>query len=78
MERRAFLTGTGALLLAGPLAADAQPAGTPVKIGVLSSLGPHFVRDSASSAGTREETSLSKCGSRMESSTDSPVSLGSC
>jgi len=35
MDRRAFLAGTGAVLLAAPLAAEAQQAGIPRRIGVL-------------------------------------------
>jgi putative tryptophan/tyrosine transport system substrate-binding protein len=37
MERRTFLAGTGAVLLAAPLAAEAQQAGKVYKIGYLSS-----------------------------------------
>ena len=37
MDRWAFIGSLTAGLLAAPLAVDAQPAGTPVKIGVLSS-----------------------------------------
>ena len=36
MDRRTFLAGTGAVLLAAPLAAEAQPAGKVVRIGLLS------------------------------------------
>ena len=36
MERRTFLAGSGAVLLAGPLAAEAQPVGKVYRIGVLS------------------------------------------
>ena len=36
MERRAFLAGTGAVLLAAPLATEAQQAGKVVRIGLLS------------------------------------------
>jgi putative ABC transport system substrate-binding protein len=36
MDRRAFLAGTGAVLLAAPLAAEAQQAATVVRIGFLS------------------------------------------
>jgi hypothetical protein len=35
MERRTFLTGAGAVLLAAPLAAEAQPARKVYKIGSL-------------------------------------------
>jgi putative ABC transport system substrate-binding protein len=35
MDRRRFLAGTGALLLAAPLAAEAQPAGKMYRIGML-------------------------------------------
>ena len=35
MDRRAFLAGTGAVLLAGPLAAEAQPAGKVPVVGIL-------------------------------------------
>ena len=35
MERRTFLAGTGAVLLAAPLAAEVQPAGKVTRIGVL-------------------------------------------
>ncbi len=35
MERRTFLAGTGAVLLATPLAAEAQPAGKAYRIGWL-------------------------------------------
>jgi|SRR4030095_12194186 putative ABC transport system substrate-binding protein len=35
MDRRTFLTGTGAVLLAGPLAAEAQQAGKVYRVGVL-------------------------------------------
>ena len=37
MDRRAFLAGTGAVLLAAPRAADAQPAGRVARVGVLAS-----------------------------------------
>jgi ABC-type uncharacterized transport system substrate-binding protein len=40
MDRRTFLTGTGAVLLAAPLAADAQQAGKVYRIGVLSTTSP--------------------------------------
>jgi putative tryptophan/tyrosine transport system substrate-binding protein len=40
MDRRAFLAGTGAVLLAAPLAAEAQQAGKVYRIGVLSTTGP--------------------------------------
>jgi hypothetical protein len=33
MDRRAFVAGTGAVLLAAPLAAEAQPAGKVWRIG---------------------------------------------
>ena len=36
MERRAFLAGTGAVLLAAPLAAGAQPGGKVPRVGYLS------------------------------------------
>jgi hypothetical protein len=35
MERRTFLAGTGAVLLAAPLAAEAQQAGKVARIGYL-------------------------------------------
>src|ERR1700682_6843116 len=35
MKRRAFLAGTGAVLLSAPLAADAQPTGKVPRIGFL-------------------------------------------
>jgi len=35
MDRRTFLAGTGAVLLAAPLAAEAQPAGKVWRIGYL-------------------------------------------
>src|ERR1700682_6659264 len=35
MKRRAFLAGTGAVLLSAPLAADAQPTGKIPRIGFL-------------------------------------------
>jgi putative ABC transport system substrate-binding protein len=37
IDRRTFLAGTGAALLAAPLAAEAQPAGKPVRVGWISS-----------------------------------------
>src|ERR1700747_2967245 len=40
MERRAFLAGTGAVLLAAPLAAEAQQAGKVPRIGFLSLTSP--------------------------------------
>jgi hypothetical protein len=40
MDRRTFLTGTGAVLLAAPLAADAQQAEKVYRIGVLSTTSP--------------------------------------
>jgi putative ABC transport system substrate-binding protein len=40
IDRRTFLAGTGAVLLAGPLVADGQQAGKVYRIGVLSSGGP--------------------------------------
>ncbi len=40
MNRRAFLAGTGALLLVAPLAAEAQRPGKVYRIGVLSTAGP--------------------------------------
>jgi len=39
MDRRAFLAGTGAVLLAAPLAAEAQPAGRVHRVGHLSGSG---------------------------------------
>jgi hypothetical protein len=39
IDRRTFLAGTGAVLLAAPLAAEAQPAGKVWRIGYLSA-GP--------------------------------------
>ena len=36
MDRRAFLAGTGAVLLAAPLAAEGQPAGKVYTVGLLS------------------------------------------
>ena len=41
MNRRAFVAGTGAVLLAAPLAAEAQPAGKPPRIGLLTSSVVH-------------------------------------
>jgi len=35
IDRRTFLAGTGAVLLAAPLAGEAQPVGKPIRIGVL-------------------------------------------
>jgi len=35
IDRRTFLAGTGAVFLAAPLAAEAQPAGNPARVGVL-------------------------------------------
>jgi putative tryptophan/tyrosine transport system substrate-binding protein len=40
INRRTFLAGTGAVLLAAPLAAEAQQAGRVYRIGVLSTAGP--------------------------------------
>ena len=40
MDRRTFLAGTGAVLLAAPLAAEAQQAGRVVRIGLLSTGAP--------------------------------------
>ena len=40
IDRRAFLAGTGAVLLAAPLAADAQQAGKVPRIGFLSLTSP--------------------------------------
>ena len=40
MDRRTFLAGTGAVLLATPLGAGAPPAGKVYRIGVLSTGGP--------------------------------------
>jgi putative tryptophan/tyrosine transport system substrate-binding protein len=40
IDRRTFLAGTGAVLLASPLAADAQPAGKVPRIGFLRSTSP--------------------------------------
>ena len=43
MERRAFITGAGAVLLAAPLAVEAQQRGKVWRIGVLSTAdGPHW------------------------------------
>jgi putative ABC transport system substrate-binding protein len=47
MDRRAFLAGTGAVLLAAPLAAEAQPVGRVPRVGYLSALsrsGPQVQR----------------------------------
>src|SRR5713226_7936804 len=44
MERRAFLAGTGAVLLAAPLAAEAQPAGKVPVIGLLDHGAPDAAR----------------------------------
>jgi hypothetical protein len=35
MERRAFLAGTGAVVLASPLAAEAQRSGKVYRVGIL-------------------------------------------
>ena len=40
MDRRTFLAGTGAVLLAAPLAVEGQQAGKVYRIGVLSTTGP--------------------------------------
>ena len=40
MNRRTFLAGTGAVLLAAPLAAEAQQSAKMYRIGVLSTAGP--------------------------------------
>jgi putative ABC transport system substrate-binding protein len=40
IDRRAFVVGIGAVLLASPLAAEAQQAGKVYRIGILSSTGP--------------------------------------
>jgi putative tryptophan/tyrosine transport system substrate-binding protein len=40
MDRRTFLAGTGAVLLAAPVAAEAQPAGKVPRIGFLSPASP--------------------------------------
>jgi ABC-type uncharacterized transport system substrate-binding protein len=47
MDRRTFLASTGAVLLAAPLAAEAQPAGKIYRIGVMfvGSVGPHEYLD---------------------------------
>jgi putative ABC transport system substrate-binding protein len=43
MDRRTFLAGTGAVLLAAPLAAQAQTVGTVRRIGVLGGMTPEHV-----------------------------------
>ncbi len=76
MDRRAFLTGTGAMLLAAPLAAEAQPArkvhmseySKPVPR-LSRSLRP-FGRDCEISDTSRDETSFLNIDGRKESSTD--------
>jgi len=40
VDRRTFLAGTGAVLLAAPLAVEGQQAGKVYRIGVLSTTGP--------------------------------------
>ena len=67
IDRRTFLVGTGAVLLAAPLAAEAQSAGKAPRIGYLSmfsSSNPypparHSGKDCTTSAGSRVRTSLS-------------------
>ena len=54
MERRAFLTGTGALLLAAPLAAEAQETGKAARIGMLRQGSPPDPNVEAFKQGLRE------------------------
>jgi putative ABC transport system substrate-binding protein len=42
IDRRTFLAGTGAMLLAAPLVAEAQQAATPYRVGYLSSSATVF------------------------------------
>ena len=42
MDRRAFLAGTGAVLLAAPLAAEAQQVGKLYRVGVVLEGGPYY------------------------------------
>jgi len=43
IDRRTFLAGTGAVLLAAPLAAEAQPAGKVPRVGFLTTFSPSDV-----------------------------------
>src|ERR1700704_3501797 len=54
MERRTFLAGTGAVLLAPPLAAEAQPAGKVYRIGFLRAGKPPKTWVEAFQQGLRE------------------------
>ena len=58
MERRTFLAGTGAALLAAPLAAEAQPAGKVFRVGSLGAGAPELLRQSLSDVGYIEGRNL--------------------
>ena len=58
MNRRAFLAGTGAVLLATPLAAQAQPAGKVFRIGALGVGSPELLRQSLREVGYVEGVNL--------------------
>ncbi len=61
MERRTFLAGTGAVLLATPLAAEAQQAAKKYRVGIVLEGGPYYtmidgLRDGLKESGFEEGT----------------------
>jgi putative tryptophan/tyrosine transport system substrate-binding protein len=54
MERRVFLAGTGAVLLAAPLAAEAQQAGKVYRVGVVLEGGPYYAMIEGLRGGLKE------------------------
>jgi hypothetical protein len=70
MDRRTFLAGTGAFILAAPLAVEAQPAGKPVRIGWISVTSPEDQNSNSNArllsviSGSRVGTRTSSCATR--------------
>ncbi len=58
MDRRAFLAGTGTVLLAAPLGVEAQPAGKVFRVGSLGVGAPELLRQSLSEVGYVEGRNL--------------------
>src|SRR5258705_5368395 len=58
MDRRAFLAGTGTVLLAAPLGVEAQPAGEVFRVGSLGVGAAELLRQSLSEVGYVERRNL--------------------
>jgi hypothetical protein len=54
MDRRTFIGGLAGGLLAGPLAAEAQPAGKTYQVGIVHPGGPYYTMIDGLKDGLRE------------------------